>query len=35
MFLPKHLAEAEITHRNATVDMLNERMKSTDPRPDL
>jgi hypothetical protein len=35
MFLPKRLAEAEITHRKATVDMLNERMKSTDPRPDL
>lgn len=34
-FLPKRLADAETTHRKATVDMLNERMKTTDPRPDL
>jgi hypothetical protein len=34
-FLPKRLADAEITHKKATVDMLNERMKTTDPRPDL
>lgn len=33
--LPKHLRESEITHRKLTIDMLDRRMKATDPRPDL
>jgi hypothetical protein len=33
--LPKHLAEAEIQHRNKTIEMLDERMKTTEPRADL